>query len=102
VALASDRSVLDVRVRRGIDLRIHPDRGFDIGAAWYRGDPLAWISAAGEGGTSNRDWRLAWGGGLVTTCGLDNVGAPSEGIGLHGTYTFSWPRTSRFSEASSP
>jgi Domain of unknown function (DUF4432) len=24
----------------------------------------------------------------VTTCGLDNVGAPSEGIGLHGTYTF--------------
>jgi hypothetical protein len=27
-------------------------------------------------------------GHLVTTCGLDNVGAPSEGIGLHGTYTF--------------
>jgi len=24
----------------------------------------------------------------VTTCGLDNVGAPSEGVGLHGTYTF--------------
>ena len=32
-------------------------------------------------------WRDAWGGGLVTTCGLSNVGAASEGHGLHGTYT---------------
>jgi Domain of unknown function (DUF4432) len=35
----------------------------------------------------NGDWTASWGGGLVTTCGLDNVGAPSEGFGLHGTYT---------------
>jgi hypothetical protein len=35
----------------------------------------------------NGDWRASWGGGLVTTCGLDNVGRPSEGIGLHGTYS---------------
>jgi len=48
----------------------------------------AWIGAAGEGGAEAGDWRTAWGGGLVTTCGLDNVGAPSEGVGLHGTYTF--------------
>jgi hypothetical protein len=88
VALASDRSVLDVHVYRGIEIRIHPERGFDIGGAWYRGYPLAWISGAGEGGTTSTDWRSAWGGGLVTTCGLDNVGAPSDGIGLHGTYTF--------------
>ena len=32
-------------------------------------------------------WRDAWGGGLVTTCGLSNVGAASEGHGQHGTYT---------------
>ena len=32
-------------------------------------------------------WFDAWGGGLVTTCGLSNVGAASEGHGLHGTYT---------------
>jgi hypothetical protein len=88
VALASDRSAIDVHVYRGIDLRIHPTRGFDIGSAWFRGLPLAWISGAGEGGSDAKDWRAAWGGGLVTTCGLDNVGAPSEGIGLHGTYTF--------------
>jgi hypothetical protein len=50
--------------------------------------PLAWIGAAGEGGGDAANWSEAWGGGLVTTCGLDNVGAASEGIGLHGTYTF--------------
>jgi hypothetical protein len=88
VALASDTSAIDARILRGIELRIHARRGLDIGAAWFRGLPLAWIAPAGEGGAETADWRRAWGGGLVTTCGLDNVGAASEGIGLHGTYTF--------------
>jgi Domain of unknown function (DUF4432) len=88
VVLATERAAIDVRVLDGIELRIHPRRGLDIGAAWFRGRPLAWIGPAGEGGAESDDWREAWGGGLVTTCGLDNVGAPSEGIGLHGTYTF--------------
>jgi len=88
VALVSERPVIDVRVFGGIDLRLHPRRGLDIGAAWFRGTPLAWIASAGENGADLEAWRDAWGGGLVTTCGLDNVGAPSEGIGLHGTYTF--------------
>ena len=88
VALATERPAIDVHVLRGIELRVHPRRGLDVGAAWFRGLPLAWIAPAGEGGAEAASWRDAWGGGLVTTCGLDNVGAPSEGIGLHGTYTF--------------
>jgi hypothetical protein len=88
VALVSERPVIDAHVLGGIELRIHPRRGLDLGAAWFRGAPLAWIAPAGEGGADSSDWGAAWGGGLVTTCGLDNVGAPSEGIGLHGTYTF--------------
>jgi hypothetical protein len=88
VALATERPAIDVHVLRGIELRIHPRRGLDLGAAWFHGLPLAWIAPAGEGGAEAGGWRDAWGGGLVTTCGLDNVGAPSEGIGLHGTYTF--------------
>jgi Domain of unknown function (DUF4432) len=88
VALATERPAIDVHVLRGIELRVHPRRALDVGAAWFRGLPLAWIAAAGEGGAEAAGWRDAWGGGLVTTCGLDNVGAPSEGIGLHGTYTF--------------
>jgi hypothetical protein len=88
VALVTRRPAIDVRVYGGIELRLYPNRGLDVGAAWFRGFPLAWISPVGEGGADADTWRDSWGGGLVTTCGLDNVGAPSEGIGLHGTYTF--------------
>lgn len=86
--LVTERPAIDVRVVQGLSLRINPHRGLDIGAAWFRGVPIAWVGPGGEGGADAGDWRASWGGGLVTTCGLDNVGAPSEGIGLHGTYTF--------------
>ena len=91
-AAAGSRAV-DIRVWNGIDVRLLPDRGLDIGAAWFRGIPLAWISPAGEQPPPRPEelvgnaWRDAWGGGLVTTCGLSNVGAASEGHGQHGTYT---------------
>jgi hypothetical protein len=80
---------LDVRVWEGIDVRLLPDRGLDCFGAWYRGVPLHWVSAVGEHGPlagplHDEDWLLGFGGGLVATCGLRNVGAPSEGHGLHG------------------
>ena len=82
---------VDLRVAGGIDLRILPDRGFDLGQAWYRGVPMAWVSPAGESPPlrelAGEAWRDAFGGGLVTTCGLRNVGAPSEGHGLHGRFS---------------
>lgn len=82
---------LDMRATGGIELRILPDRGFDLGPAWFRGVPLAWISAVGEraplDSPNGGAWIEAFGGGLVTTCGLRNVGAPSEGHGLHGRYS---------------
>jgi len=82
---------LDLRVAGGIDVRILPDRGFDIGAAWCAGLPLAWISAVGEHGPLSTlpgsTWLQAFGGGLITTCGLRNVGASSEGHGLHGRFS---------------
>lgn len=84
---------LDLRVWGGVDVRLLPDRGLDAGAAWFRGVPLAWLSPAGERPPLPADelvgerWREAWAGGLITTCGLSNVGAPSDGHGLHGTYS---------------
>ena len=79
---------IDVRVAGGIDLRILPDRGLDLGSAWFGGVPLAWRSAVGErapfDAPSGADWLDGFGGGLVATCGLRNVGAASEGHGLHG------------------
>lgn len=82
---------IDVRVWGGVDLRILPDRGFDLGQAWFGGTPLAWVSAVGETrplpDPQGDAWVGAFGGGLLTTCGLRNVGAAGEGHGLHGTYS---------------
>ena len=77
----------------GLDFDVHPDRGLDIGAASINGVPLAWLSATGitrpdayepEG----RGWLRTFGGGLVTTCGLDSFGPPVEDedgvVGMHG------------------
>jgi hypothetical protein len=76
---------IDLRVWDGIDLRLLPDRGLDAGAAWYAGVPLAWISPVGETGPA-RVWSEGFNGGLMTTCGLRNVGAASEGHGQHGEF----------------
>ncbi len=82
---------LDLRVWGGIDVRLLPDRGFDAGAAWFRGVPLAWISPVGEhapvANPRELDWLEAFGGGMMVTCGLRNVGAPSEGHGQHGAFS---------------
>src|SRR5215217_3343608 len=81
---------IDLRVWDGIDLRLLPDRGLDAGAAWYGGVPLAWISPTGETAPipnpRDQDWARGFNGGLMTTCGLRNVGVPSEGQGQHGEY----------------
>jgi hypothetical protein len=71
-----------------LELRIRPERGLDIGAASYAGIPIAWLSSVGEVAGTSGDWEASWGGGLMTTCGLDNVGVPSEGLPQHGTYTY--------------
>ena len=80
---------IDMNPSGGLHLRILVDRGFDIGPAWFRSDQIAWLSKVGPTASLDRvtefRHRDRFSGGLVTTCGLDNVGAPSEGIGLHGT-----------------
>ena len=68
------------------EARLRPERGLDVAEAWLGGRQLAWLSGVGDV-EWNGDWDASWGGGLVTTCGLDNVGRASEGIGLHGTYS---------------
>ncbi|MFZ0015473.1 MAG: DUF4432 family protein [Acidimicrobiia bacterium] len=86
-----DTRALDLRAWKGFDVRLLPDRGFDIGPAWFAGHPVAWVSAVGETGPiddlSGFAWSQGFGGGLMVTCGLRNVGMPSEGHGLHGTFS---------------
>jgi hypothetical protein len=77
----------------GLEFDVHPDRALDIGAASLNALPLAWMSSTGitrpdayePGG---RGWLRTFGGGLVTTCGLDSFGPPADdedGVaGMHG------------------
>lgn len=69
-----------VRNGSGLTFDVLPDRGLDLGAASFRGVPLAWISPAGHtapGLTEQHgtQWQRTFGGGLMTTCGLDQFGA---------------------------
>lgn len=83
--------VVDIRVMGGIDLEVLPDRGLDIGAAWYAGVPLSWTSPIARGApldvARDADWLRRFRGGLVTTCGTDHVGPPTESAGLHGRHS---------------
>src|SRR3546814_12946486 len=62
-----------------VDVELVPDRGLDIGQMRVAGVPLAWISPtgfprAGVHAGDGQGWTRAFGGGLLTTCGLLNVG----------------------------
>jgi hypothetical protein len=63
-----------------------PDRGLDLGIATFRGQVFSWTSKLGH-----IAWRggffESFGGGLMFTCGLRNVGVPSEGQPQHGLFT---------------
>ncbi len=85
--------VLEVNNGSGLSFTVYPDRGMDIGQAYYKGTPLAWVSCSQEVAPQFYDadgleWLRTWGGGLLTGCGLTNVGGPNtvngESHGLHG------------------
>src|SRR5690606_31462067 len=70
-------------------------RGLDIADAQYNAHSLAWISQLGVTAPSSRpyrgiDWLHGFGGGLLTTCGLDHIGGPESDAtgerGLHSQY----------------
>ena len=98
--------VIDIRVLGGIDVEVLPDRGLDIGAAWFAGAPVSWTSPVGRAApldiARGMDWLHRFNGGLLTTCGTDNVGPPTDRGGLHGRHS-SLPasdvRISRFRDA---
>jgi len=89
-----ERGVRVVSMKTGeVDLRIVVDRGLDIANAEYKGIPLAWISPTGFIAPSFFEpegfgWLRGFFGGLLTTCGLTYLGAPTvdmgEELGLHG------------------
>lgn len=77
----------------GLELDLLPDRGLDIGQAWFQGVPLAWVSSVGNAAPGFYEpqalgFLRTFGGGLLATCGLDSFGPPADdedGVaGMHG------------------
>ena len=84
-----------VEVRNGDGLRyvVLPDRGMDIGLAEFKGVPFAHISPVGIVAPTyfephKDEWLRSFTAGLLTTCGLDQVGDSCENndtsYSLHG------------------
>lgn len=88
---AAGTRVCSVQPAGGLHLRVLLDRGMDIGAAWYAGQPIAWVSPSGERprgyGDEREGWHRGWAGGLLTTCGLLHIGPPAVTGGRHGSYS---------------
>jgi len=85
--------VAEVRTGSGLGFTVLLDRGMDIGAATYKGLPLAWVSPTGFSHPMYYDpqdtqWLRSFGAGLLTGCGLTSAGAggedDGESLGMHG------------------
>ena len=88
---------VEVKTGSGLSFLVLIDRGLDIGEADYKGIPIAYVSPTLYVHPSYFEpERLGWlrGAflGLLTTCGLTYLGAPTvdlgEELGLHGRYSY--------------
>ena len=95
--------VLEFRTGTGFEFDVVVDRAFDIGRCEHAGRALAWTSMTGFAGPwyyepEELGFFRSFGGGLLTTCGLDHAlfmaedtaeqyhypPKPTESFGLHG------------------
>lgn len=81
--------ICDVHTASGLNFRILPDRGMDISTCQFNGIPIAPISKVGlqspdRVADSDYDFLKNFHCGLLTTCGLNHIGPPSDKHGLHG------------------
>jgi len=87
----AERGVMAIDVWSGpFSYTVIPDRGMDVCRVRYLGIPLDWISGTGITSpflydSSGWNWLKSFHGGLVHTCGLENVGEPcSDEAGFYG------------------
>jgi len=72
---------LEVNTGAGLRFTVLKDRGLDIGWADYKSVPIGFISKAGISSSLHFEHKMAelhrvFGPGLLTTCGLRNIGIP--------------------------
>ena len=81
------------RTGSGLNFTVLPNRGLDISFADFNGIPLCWRSGTGDVAAAYYEpqgvgWLRGFYGGLLTTCGMTQAGAPNvdgdDELGLHG------------------
>ncbi|CAN5696167.1 aldose 1-epimerase family protein [soil metagenome] len=84
---------IQVRTGAGLSYAVTPSRGMDISLTEFCGAPISWQAANGDVHPAYYDkdgleWLRTAAGGLLMTCGLSQVGAPTvdhgQPLGLHG------------------
>jgi hypothetical protein len=75
--------VLEFRTGSGFQFDLLVDRAFDIGRCEHRGSVLSWLAPVSFAGPWYREpqglgFLRTWGGGLLTTAGLDHALSPAE------------------------
>ncbi|MGB1288056.1 MAG: DUF4432 family protein, partial [Aggregatilineales bacterium] len=92
--LADGQRVIQVHNSSGLTFTLLPDRGLDIWSAHYNGMPLTWVAPGSPHLPDyGQSWLTQFNGGLLTTCGLMQVGPPEtdaetgEFRDLHGNFT---------------
>jgi len=90
---ASGLHLVEVQNGSGLFCHILSDRGMGIGHATIKGVPACWISPNEEiapqfYNPEGISWLQTFGGGMLTCCGLTNVGSATHvdgvNVGLHG------------------
>jgi len=90
---ANGMRAVDFRTTCGLEFTVLLDRAMDISEARYKGMGLCYRCPCGDVAPSFYDprglgWLWTFFGGLLTTCGLTQAGAPNtdegEELGLHG------------------
>ena len=83
------KGVRAIEVNTGnFQFTILPDRCMDIAQASFKGQAISWISKTGIVAPQyyekdGKNWLRGFYGGLLTTCGLHNIGRPVGEYGLH-------------------
>lgn len=83
---ADGRRTIAVRLAGGLAFDVLPDRGLDLGATWWAATPIAWRSMHRVDPGPGHGWESRFLGGLLATCGPDNIGPPRGASGQHGTH----------------
>jgi len=75
--------IIDVNNGSGLSFTISPDRGMDIVETYFKGIPIAFRAPAGYVNGAKFEskgfgWLRSWAGGMISICGLRNVGNPGS------------------------